>query len=134
MASLLDALMRIGVVPRLITEARYLELVEEITPHRNNGQSSPPTDFTSQRNQSKNGQVKDSGFTREYKAATAEAQARAWADLHFDTTADLAHMQWIVGAVALEIVFNEFNASPPTCSQSRTYPDTEVRAPQLEQH
>lgn len=129
MESLLDALMLIGVVPRLITEARYLELLEEITPHGNNGQSSPPTDFTSQRNQSKNGEVKDSGFTREYKAATAEAQARAWVDLHFDTSADLAHMQWIVGAVALEIVFNEFNASPPTCSQSRTHPDTEVRAP-----
>lgn len=127
MVSLLDVLMRISVVPRMVTEARYLELLEEITSHRDNGQFSSPTDFT-QRNQSKNGQVKDSGFTRECKAATAEAQARAWVDLHLDTSADLAHMQWIVGAVALEIVINEFNASPQTGRQSRTHPDTEVRA------
>lgn len=127
MASLLDAFMRIGVVPRLVTEARYFELLEEITPHRDNVQFSSPTDF-SQRNQSKNGQVKDSGFTRECKAATAEAQARAWVDLHLDTSADLAHMQWIVGAVALEIVINEFNASPQTGRQSRKHPDIEVRA------
>ena len=133
MASLLDALMRIGVVPRMVTEARYFELVEEISPHTDNGQFSSPTDF-SQRNQSKNGQVKDSGFTRECKAATAEAQARAWVDLHSDTSADLAHMQWIIGAVALEIAMNEFNASPTTCRQSRTHPDIEVRAQYLVQH
>jgi hypothetical protein len=37
-------------------------------------------------------------------------------------------MQWIVGAVALEIVINEFNASPQTGCQSRKHPDIEVRA------
>ena len=138
MACLLEELKRIGVIPQLIAEARFFQLVVDIMSRSNDGQYSSPANVAGQlhgrsflktRCQSQNGQVADIGLTRDCAAATADEQARVWVDWHIDAGADLAHMQWIVGAVALEIVVFSSNYSPPTDRQSRTHPDIEVRTP-----
>ena len=138
MVSFLRALMRIGVVPLKITEARFFQLLEEVMHQSNDGQSSSQTEFTDHshertymrtRCQSQNDLMEDSGLMRESTTAIAEVQARAWMDWHLDTSADLAHMQWLVGAVALEIVLDASNPSPVTSYQSRAHPDIEVRTP-----
>lgn len=73
--------------------------------------------------------MKASGLMRESSTATAEGQARAWVDWHLDPSGDLAHMQWLVGAVALDIVLDASHPSPLTCNQSPAHPDIEVRTP-----
>ena len=102
----------------------------------NGGQSSSKTEhadhshertYMKTRRQSQNYLMKDNGLMR--KSSTAEEQARAWVDWHLDTNADLAHMQWLVGAVAVEIVLYASNPSPLTSHQSRAHPDIEVRTP-----
>ena len=138
MASLLRALVRIGIVPLKITEARFFQLVKEILHQSNDGQYSSQTEFADhsherkflrKRCHSQNYLMKDSGFMRESLAATAEGQARAWEDWHPDPSRDLAHMQWLIGAVALDIVLDASHPSPLTCNQSHAHPDIEVRTP-----
>ena len=131
--------MRIGIVPHKISEVRFFQLVEEIMPPSRDGQHFSPADlpgqlhdermFSMTRCESQKGQEEGNGLTREYALATAHEQSRDRMDWHYNTIADLARMQWIVGAVALEIVIYPTNPSPPAYRQSSAHSDIEVRTP-----